>query len=154
MLVEVARMDSLPAAAHRFAAPFGRPKRAAPRFVNSLRECVLHRLHKQIGRPQRGRPFRLVEVARMDSPPSAVHRFAAHCVRLSAALRPRLNSLREYSSRHPTKKAAKWRPLMLVEVARIELASASPTLRALHAYSVFNLTACYPTGRENSQPVQ
>jgi len=42
---------------------------------------------------------------------------------------------------------------MLVEVARIELASASPPLRGLHAYSVINLTAGYPTGRENSQPV-
>ena len=44
--------------------------------------------------------------------------------------------------------------LILVEVARIELASASPLLRGLHAYSVFNLTAGYPTGRENSQPVR
>ncbi len=43
---------------------------------------------------------------------------------------------------------------MLVEVARIELASASPTLRGLHAYTVFNLTMGYPTGRENSQPAQ
>ncbi len=42
----------------------------------------------------------------------------------------------------------------LVEVVGIEPTSASPTLRALHAYSVFNLTAGYPTGRENSQPVQ
>ncbi len=41
----------------------------------------------------------------------------------------------------------------LVEVARIELASASPLPRGLHAYSVINLTAGYPTGRENSQPV-
>jgi hypothetical protein len=30
-------MDSLPPAAHRVAAPFGRPKRATPRFVNPLR---------------------------------------------------------------------------------------------------------------------
>ena len=37
MLVEVVGIDSLPPAAHRFAAPFGRPKRAAPRFVNPLR---------------------------------------------------------------------------------------------------------------------
>ncbi len=44
--------------------------------------------------------------------------------------------------------------LLLVEVARIELASASPLLRGLHAYSVFDLTAGYPTGRENLQPVQ
>jgi len=41
-----------------------------------------------------------------------------------------------------------------VEVVGIEPTSASPTLRDLHAYSVFNLTAGYPTGRENSQPVQ
>ena len=34
MVVEVVGMDSLPLAAHRFAAPCGRPKRAAPRFVN------------------------------------------------------------------------------------------------------------------------
>jgi len=44
--------------------------------------------------------------------------------------------------------------LLLVEVARIELASASPPPRGLHAYTVFDLTASYPTGRENSQPVQ
>jgi len=42
----------------------------------------------------------------------------------------------------------------LVEVVGIEPTSASPTLRALHAYSVFNLAVGYPTGRENSQPVQ
>ena len=42
----------------------------------------------------------------------------------------------------------------LVEVVGIEPTSASPTLRALHAYSVFSLAAGYPTGRENSQPVQ
>ena len=36
----------------------------------------------------------------------------------------------------------------------IEPASASPTLRDLHAYSVFNLVAGYPTGRENQQPAQ
>ena len=42
----------------------------------------------------------------------------------------------------------------MVEVARIELASASPLLQGLHAYSVINLTVGYPTGRENSQPVQ
>ena len=54
------------------------------------------------------------------------------------------------------KRATRWATLfrLLVEVARIELASASPLLRGLHAYSVINLTACYPTGRENSQPVQ
>jgi len=40
-----------------------------------------------------------------------------------------------------------------VEVVGIEPTSASPTLRALHAYSVFNLAAGYPTGRENLQPV-
>ncbi len=43
---------------------------------------------------------------------------------------------------------------LLVEVARIELASASPPRRGLHAYSVFNLTTSYPTGREDSQPAQ
>ncbi len=42
----------------------------------------------------------------------------------------------------------------LVEVVGIEPTSASPTLRALHAYSVFDLTVSYPTGREDSQPVQ
>ncbi len=42
----------------------------------------------------------------------------------------------------------------LVEVVGIEPTSASPTLRALHAYSAFNLAAGYPTGRENPQPVQ
>jgi hypothetical protein len=36
----------------------------------------------------------------------------------------------------------------------IEPASASPPLRGLHAYSVFNLIAGYPTGRENLQPAQ
>ena len=45
-------------------------------------------------------------------------------------------------------------PGILVEVVGIEPTSASPTLRALHAYSVFSLAAGYPTGRENSQPVQ
>ncbi len=38
---------------------------------------------------------------------------------------------------------------LLVEAAGIEPASASPPLRALHAYSVFNLITGYPTGREN-----
>ena len=42
----------------------------------------------------------------------------------------------------------------LVEVARIELASASPPRRGLHAYSVIDLTKSYPTGRENFWPVQ
>jgi len=42
----------------------------------------------------------------------------------------------------------------MVEAAGIEPASASPPLRGLHAYSVFNLIAGYPTGRENQQPVQ
>jgi len=42
----------------------------------------------------------------------------------------------------------------LVEVARIELASASPLPQGLHAYSVFDLTGGYPTGRENRWPVQ
>ena len=67
-----------------------------------------------------------------------------------------VNSLRG-SIRHGSinDKAAKKAALsMLVEVARIELASASPTLRDLHAYSVFNLAVGYPTGRENLQPVQ
>ncbi len=43
---------------------------------------------------------------------------------------------------------------VVVEVVGIEPTSASPTLRDLHAYSVFDLTAGYPTGRENLQPVQ
>jgi len=42
----------------------------------------------------------------------------------------------------------------LVEAAGIEPASASPPLRGLHAYSVFNLVAGYPTGREDLKPVQ
>jgi len=41
----------------------------------------------------------------------------------------------------------------LVEAAGIEPASASPPPKDLHAYSVFNLTVRYPTGRENEQPV-
>lgn len=93
-------MDSLPPAAHRVAAPFGRPKRATPRFVNPLRGFSSQPL--------------------------------------------------------PTNKKTAWRRffMVLVEVVGIEPTSASPTLRALHAYSVFNLAASYPTGRENSQPVQ
>ena len=43
---------------------------------------------------------------------------------------------------------------MLVEAAGIEPASASPPLRGLHAYSVFNLIAGYPTGREDLKPAQ
>ena len=42
----------------------------------------------------------------------------------------------------------------MVEVARIELASANPPLRGLHAYSVFNLTHGYPTGRESHERAQ
>ncbi len=42
----------------------------------------------------------------------------------------------------------------MVEMAGLEPASASPTLRGLHAYSVFNLIAGYPTGREDLQPAQ
>ena len=42
----------------------------------------------------------------------------------------------------------------MVEVARIELASASPPPQGLHAYSVFDLAISYPTGREDLQPVQ
>jgi len=42
----------------------------------------------------------------------------------------------------------------MVEVVGIEPTSASPTLRALHAYSAFNLATGYPTGREDLQPVQ
>jgi len=38
----------------------------------------------------------------------------------------------------------------LVEVVGIEPTSASPLPQDLHAYSVFNLTMGYPTGRENS----
>jgi len=39
---------------------------------------------------------------------------------------------------------------LLVEVAGIEPASASPPHQDLHAYSVINLAISYPTGRENS----
>jgi len=99
MLVEVVGIDSLPPAAHRFAAPFGRPKRAAPRFVNPLRGFSSQPL--------------------------------------------------------PTNKKPPYGGFsMLVEVVGIEPTSASPTLRDLHAYTVFNLAAGYPTGREDSQPVQ
>ena len=42
----------------------------------------------------------------------------------------------------------------MVEAAGIEPASANPLPSGLHAYSVINLTACYPTGRENRQPAQ
>jgi len=42
----------------------------------------------------------------------------------------------------------------MVEMAGLEPASASPPLRGLHAYSVFDLIAGYPTGREILQPVQ
>src|SRR5690606_25923399 len=44
--------------------------------------------------------------------------------------------------------------LVLVEAAGIEPASASPTFRALHAYSVFVLAAGYPTDREDPQPAR
>ena len=44
-------MDPLPAAAHPFGAPFVRPKRAPPRFVNSLRELDLHRADNKKGHP-------------------------------------------------------------------------------------------------------
>ena len=44
--------------------------------------------------------------------------------------------------------------MSLVEAAGIEPASASPPLRGLHAYSVFDLIAGYPTGREGLKPVQ
>ena len=43
--------------------------------------------------------------------------------------------------------------LKMVEAAGIEPASASPPPRGLHAYTVFNLAAGYPTGMENQQPV-
>ena len=36
-----------------------------------------------------------------------------------------------------------------MEAAGIEPASASPPLRGLHAYTVFNLITGYPTGRED-----
>ncbi len=42
----------------------------------------------------------------------------------------------------------------VVEVVGIEPTSASPLPKGLHAYSVFNLTTSYPTGREDSQPAQ
>ena len=44
-------MDSLSSTAHRFAAPSGRPKRAAPRFVNSLRAFDSHRADNKKGHP-------------------------------------------------------------------------------------------------------
>ncbi len=55
---------------------------------------------------------------------------------------------------HKTKKPPKGGFLVLVEVVGIEPTSASPTLRGLHAYTVFNLAVSYPTGRENLQPAQ
>ena len=42
----------------------------------------------------------------------------------------------------------------LVEAPGIEPGSASPLPLALHAYSVFDLIAGYPTGREDLKPVQ
>ena len=54
----------------------------------------------------------------------------------------------------PNKKGPQRGPSCLVEAAGIEPASASPPLRGLHAYSVFNLIAGYPTGRENLKPAQ
>ena len=93
----------------------------------------------------------------MDSLPAAAHPFGAHFVRPKRAVPRFVNPLRGFSSRPlPANKntAHKGRCCRLVEVVGIEPTSASPTLRALHAYSVFNLTVGYPTGRENSQPVQ
>jgi len=48
------------------------------------------------------------------------------------------NPKRGFSSTHspPIKKAAERRPLLLVEAAGIEPASASPPLQALHAYPI------------------
>ena len=43
---------------------------------------------------------------------------------------------------------------LVVEVVGIEPTSASPLRQGLHAYSVFNLTTSYPTGREDLQPAQ
>ena len=42
----------------------------------------------------------------------------------------------------------------MVETAGIEPASASPLPLALHAYSDFNLTDCYPPDGENRQRFQ
>ena len=41
--------------------------------------------------------------------------------------------------------------LVVVETAGIEPASASPLPLALHVYSDFNLTGCYPPDREDKQ---
>ncbi len=87
----------------------------------------------------------------------AAHRFAARCARPKRAAPRFVNPLRGFSSStRPAKQ--KCRPeggiVALVEVVGIEPTSASPTLRDLHAYSVFNLTVGYPTGRENLQPAQ
>jgi len=93
----------------------------------------------------------------MDEPPSAAHPCGARCARPKRTASRLVNSLREFDLHRADKqkKPPRWGGLFcLVEVARIELASASPTLRDLHAYSVFNLTVGYPTGRENLQPVQ
>ncbi|MFT4564523.1 MAG: hypothetical protein ACI9BW_004290 [Gammaproteobacteria bacterium] len=92
----------------------------------------------------------------MDERPPAIHRFAARCVRPDRAAPRSVNPLRGFSSPAlpANKNTAHWAVLMLVEVVGIEPTSARPTLRDLHAYSVFNLTVGYPTGRENSQPVQ
>jgi hypothetical protein len=52
-MVEVVGMDSLPSAAHRFAAHFVRPKWASPHFVNPLRGCEFPALPaKQKYRPK------------------------------------------------------------------------------------------------------
>jgi len=92
----------------------------------------------------------------MDERPPAIHRFAARCARPKRASPRFVNPLRGFISPAlpANKNAARWAALVLVEVVGIEPTSASPTLRALHAYSVFNLAAGYPTGRENLQPVQ
>jgi len=66
-----------------------------------------------------------------------------------------VTSLRDFSSQPLTTKTKKPPDggfFVVVEVVGIEPTSASPPLRGLHAYSVFNLIAGYPTGRENSQP--
>jgi len=93
----------------------------------------------------------------MDALPAAAHPFGARFARPKRTASRFVNPLRGFSSQPlaANKNAAhKGRHCCLVEVVGIEPTSASPTLRALHAYSVFNLTAGYPTGRENLQPVQ
>jgi len=156
-LVEVVGIDSLPPAAHRFAAPFGRPKRAAPRFVNPLRgfssqplptnkKTALRRFFSVGGGGGNRTPARRYKTEYVRSVTGATNVAGDDNFRMCCVGKPT-----SFCKFGPCQSAGPWN---LVEVVGIEPTSASPTLRDLHAYTVFNLTAGYPTGREDSQPVQ